>query len=150
MKYDDASWHYGGDFPAATPSEYGATHIALFLKWCFRKGWAGEMHLKEWPEDVQAVVDETISATSFFLRNCDGKLTDEDLNEAGNAFAQRYYGKDGLYTDDYAKEFFEHMYVAPEDAHDFRSFSAMIERRLESGILTREELNKPKPWWKFW
>jgi hypothetical protein len=150
MKYDDASWHYGGDFPAASPPEYGATHIALFLKWCFRNGWAGELHLNEWPEDVQAVIDGTNSATSFFLRNCDGKLTDEDLSEAGNAFAQRYYGKDGLYLDDYAKDFLEHMYVTSEDALDYPVFSAMIERRLKSGILTKAEVGDPKLWWKFW
>ena len=145
MKYDDASWHCGGDFPAASPSEYGATHIALFLKWCFQNGWAGELHLKEWPEDVQAVVDETTSATYFFMKNCDGKLTDEDLSDAGNAFAQRYYGEDGLYLDDYAREFFDHMYITAEDAHDYLAFSAMMERRLKSGILTNAEVRHPKP-----
>jgi len=44
MKYDDASWHYGGDFPIGSPEEYGGTHIALFMKWCFVKGWAGDIH----------------------------------------------------------------------------------------------------------
>ena len=44
MKYDDASWHSGGDFPEGSPQEYGATHIALIMKWCFLKGWAGEIH----------------------------------------------------------------------------------------------------------
>jgi hypothetical protein len=39
MKYDDASWHHGGDFPAGQPQEHGGTHIALFLRWCFVKGW---------------------------------------------------------------------------------------------------------------
>ncbi|WP_265102660.1 hypothetical protein [Acinetobacter sp. 'aerobic (ED)'] len=33
MKYDDASWHYGGDFPADLPQEAGATHIGMFLTW---------------------------------------------------------------------------------------------------------------------
>ncbi|MDY0918936.1 hypothetical protein [Pseudomonas viridiflava] len=27
MKYDDASWHYTGDFPADQPKEQGGTHI---------------------------------------------------------------------------------------------------------------------------
>jgi hypothetical protein len=35
MKYDDASWHYGGDFPADLPREAGSTHIAMFLAWLF-------------------------------------------------------------------------------------------------------------------
>ena len=29
MKYDDASWHYNGDFPTDLPVEAGATHIGL-------------------------------------------------------------------------------------------------------------------------
>jgi len=44
MKYDDASWHYGGDFSIGSPEEYGGTYIALFMKWCFVKGWAGDIH----------------------------------------------------------------------------------------------------------
>ncbi len=32
MKYDDASWHYGGEFPADSPDEFGGTHIGLSLK----------------------------------------------------------------------------------------------------------------------
>lgn len=39
MKYDDATWHSGGEFPPESPAEFGGTHIALFLRWCFVKGW---------------------------------------------------------------------------------------------------------------
>ncbi|WP_262497415.1 DUF7832 domain-containing protein [Pedobacter caeni] len=28
-KYDDASWHYGGDFPKDLPQINGATHIGM-------------------------------------------------------------------------------------------------------------------------
>ena len=31
MKYDDASWHYGGDFPADLPQAAGATHIVMVI-----------------------------------------------------------------------------------------------------------------------
>ncbi len=67
MKYDDASWHYGGEFPESSSTEFGATHIALFLKWCFQKGWIGELHQKEWPDEVQERLDGSRSATNFFL-----------------------------------------------------------------------------------
>ena len=43
----------------------------------------------------------------FFFKYCDGKLVDEMLNEAGNTFAEHYYGDDGLYLDDYANGFGE-------------------------------------------
>ena len=139
MKYDDASWHYGGDFPAGQPDEHGGTHIALFLRWCFAKGWAGEFHAEEEPEAVQQVVAGQLSATQFLFRYCDGKFTDEDLNEEGNSFASKYYGDDGLYLEDYAANFGDQMYVSPESAHDFARFSAMLDERLASG-----RLQKPK------
>ncbi|QSX28710.1 DUF7832 domain-containing protein [Shewanella cyperi] len=149
MKFDDASWHYGGDYPEGQPEEHGGTHIALFLKWCFIKGWAGELHMQNEPEAVQAVIDGTMSATDFLFQYCDGKLIDEMLSETGNAFAKLYYGDDGLYLADYANNFDELMYVKPEATHDFVKFSAILDARLKSGVLTKEQL-KSKPWWKVW
>ena len=140
MKYDDASWHYGGDFPKNSPKEYGATHIALFLRWCFTKAWIGEIHLDNEPEETKRMAEGSMSAVEYFLKYCDGKLTDEDLDDRGNAFAEEYYGEDGLYFDDYATHFGDLMYEVPETAHDFKKFSAMMENRLKSGVLTKQKL----------
>jgi hypothetical protein len=39
---------------------------------------------------------------AFFLRLCDGKFTDEDLNDEGNAFAGAYFDlQKGKYIADY-------------------------------------------------
>ncbi|CAM3747349.1 hypothetical protein CCOS865_01277 [Pseudomonas reidholzensis] len=140
MKYDDASWHYGNDFPAGQPQENGGTHIALFLRWCFIKGWAGEFYIEEEPEALARVISGELSATEFLFSYCDGKLTDDDLSDEGNVFAQQYYGKDGLYLQDYADHFQSLMYVAPESAHDFDTFCAMLDARFESGILVTTQL----------
>jgi hypothetical protein len=140
MKYDDASWHYGGNFPAGQPEEHGGTHIALFMKWCFAKGWAGSLHMEEEPEAIAAVVRESMSATDFLFKYCDGKFTNEDLTEEGNAFAAQYYGDDGLYLDDYAEAFGDLMYVAPESAHNYAQFAAMLDARLSSGVLKKSQL----------
>jgi hypothetical protein len=144
VKYDDASWHFNGQFPKTSPKELGGTHIALLLKWCFLKGWAGRLHQDENPADVEALKQDKKSATEFLFQWCDGKFTDEDLIEPGNAFISQYYGKDGPYLGDYAKNFGELMYVAPESAHDFKAFSAMVEARYKS------YLRSAKPWWKVW
>ena len=141
MKYDDASWHSGGDFPRGSPAEFGGTHIALFLRWCFKKGWAGELHLQEEPDDTLKVADGQMRATDFLFKYCDGKLTDEDLNEEGNAFAKQYYGPTGLYLRDYASHFAKLMYVAPEEAHDFPRLASVIEARFRSGTLTTTTLS---------
>ena len=145
MKYDDASWHYGGDFfPNDQPEEHGATHIGLFLKWCFIQGWAGPIHLRGEPEAVQAVIEGQRSGTDFLLTYCDGKLTNETLNEQGNAFAEKYYGDQGLYPQDYHTHFGSKEYLSPESEHDFAEFSSVLQDRLNSGQLTK------KPWWKLW
>jgi hypothetical protein len=103
MKYDDASWHYGGDFPSDLPPEAGATHIAMFLAWALLSGLAGELHQQEFPQGLKLLRSRGITPGKFFLQYCDGKLTDEDLNEAGNAFAQAYYNVDNSpYFGDYS------------------------------------------------
>ena len=96
-----------------------------------------------------------MSGTAFLFKHCDGKFTDEDLNDQGNAFAKEYYGDDGDYMQDYAGEFGELMYLKPEGEHDFRRFSEMMETHLKRDA--RREANQPPspqkpktPWWKFW
>jgi len=147
MKYDDASWHSEGNFPEGQPQEHSGTHIALFHKWCFIKGWAGIFYFDDEQEAVKAVVEGRLLAIDFLFEHCDGKLVDDMLNEAGNTFAERYYGDDGLYLDDYANGFGEQMYVASEQAHDFGKFAAMVDARFTSGILTKKQI---KPWWQVW
>jgi hypothetical protein len=87
LKYDDASWHYGGNFPADLPDEAGATHIAMFVAWALLSGLGGELHEgMAWPLKTRSV-----TPGRFFRDACDGQLTDEDLSEDGNAFAAVYY-----------------------------------------------------------
>ena len=136
MKYDDASWHSGGEFPKDSPEEFGGTHIGLFLRFCFTKGWAGELHTEEEPDAVAAVVQSKMSGTDFLFQYCDGKLTDEDFTDEGNAIAMEYYGDKGHYLNDYAANFGDLMYTAPESAHDFKKYSKMFEERLASGDLS--------------
>ena len=136
VKYDDASWHSGGDFPAVSPDEFGGTHIGLYLRFCFTKGWAGELHTDDEPEAVAAVVNGDMPGTDFLFRYCDGKFTDEDLNDHGNAVTSKYYGANGHYLGDYAACFGDQMYVAAESAHDFALFTEMVEERVQSGDLS--------------
>jgi hypothetical protein len=120
------------------------------MKWCFQQGWAGEIHTQKEPDETRMVIDGGLSATDYFKKYCDGKLTDEDFCSEGNDFAAQYYGDDGLYLGDYAKHFGDLMYVASESDHDYSKFSAMLEDRFKSGVLTRSQLKASKPWWKFW
>lgn len=128
MKYDDASWHYGGDFPKNSPIEFGGTHIALFLKWCFSRDFAGEIHRTDSRRQIDAVIAGELTATEFFFSFCDGKFTDDDLNSEGNAFAETYFGG-GDYFDDYAALFTDEVYEIGEEGHDFQRLAELLDQR---------------------
>jgi hypothetical protein len=88
MKYDDASWHSGGNFPKDLPAEAGAAHTGMFVVWALVSGLAGDVHVTEFPDEIAKLWARSITPEEFFLSTCDGKFTDEDLNDEGNAFAQ--------------------------------------------------------------
>lgn len=137
MKYDDATWHYDYTSELGVPNDYAATHIGLFLKWCILKGWAGDLHTEEDADQIEEVVNGSMSGTDFLTNLCDCQLTDEDLNEEGNLFAQQYYGPDGLYLQDYARVFRDKMYKTEESGIDYSIFSRILDARLKSGFLTK-------------
>ena len=91
MKYDDASWHYGGDFPKDLPPQAGATHTGMFLAWALLSGLAGEFHVEDDPEGIAALRARSVTPGAFFMSFCDGKFTDEDLCDDGNLFASKYF-----------------------------------------------------------
>ncbi|GHF30958.1 hypothetical protein GCM10017044_27960 [Kordiimonas sediminis] len=128
MKYDDASLHYGGEgFPSSSPIEYGGVHIGLFLKWCFRRGWIGDRYLDDPKamEDVRAVVLGQMTGTDFLFKYCDGRLTNEDLSEAGNKFAAEHYNRILEKVDE---AFHGEFYRSPEGALDFEVFAGLFNR----------------------
>lgn len=53
------------------------------MKWCFQHGWIGEIHAENEPDATHWVIDGDRSATEFFPKYCDGKLTNEDRFNSG-------------------------------------------------------------------
>lgn len=108
MKYDDASWHYGGDFPDNLPDAAGATHIGMFLAWMLFNGFASEELMEDSESDVGLIRERTITGAQFLIHVLDEKLTDQDFSDEGNAFAVAYYqglNDDSRYVDDYLDTF---------------------------------------------
>jgi hypothetical protein len=87
MKYDDASWHYGGNFPEDLEPIAGATHIALFAAWATLAGLGGELAA----DQLSLQRSRSMTPTQQFIATCDEKFTDEDLSDEGKAFARSYY-----------------------------------------------------------
>lgn len=108
-KYDDASWHYGGNYPEDISNENAATHIGIFLTWCIDNDLISEFQIEEAGDDVEKVRNKTLIGADFLMMYCDEKLTDEDLNDLGNEFANDYYNDEtefakqyGSYLNDYS------------------------------------------------
>lgn len=133
MKYDDASWHYGGDFPADLAPEAGATHIGMFVTWALLAGLAGEIHLDEGSDGISRLESRAVTPGQFFLEACDEKFTDEDLSDDGNAFAKAYYDlSSGAFLADYEETAggdLPSLYHVPDTWETFDRLKPVFDRR---------------------
>jgi hypothetical protein len=133
MKYDDASWHSGGKFPTDLPAEAGATHTGKFVAWALLSGLAGEIHTTDFPDAVPKLLSRSLTPGKFFLEACDGKFTDEDLNDEGNAFAQDYFDfEKGQYMADYEATLGEglaDLYYVEDNWENFDRLKSVLDRR---------------------
>ena len=133
MKYDDASWHYGGDFPKDLPPEAGATHIGMFVSWCVLNGLGGEIHFEEPAPLLPQLQSRSITPGDYFIKACDEKFTDEDLSAEGNAFAAAYFDlQTGDYLGDYERILAEHtpsVYHVPDNWDSFDRLAPAIHER---------------------
>ena len=74
----------------------------MFVAWALLAGLAGKIHAEDCPQHLEALQSRSMTPGQFFLETCDGKFTDEDLNDEGNAFAQAYFDfEQGQYLADY-------------------------------------------------
>ncbi|MEM7690495.1 MAG: hypothetical protein AAF291_15885 [Pseudomonadota bacterium] len=143
MKYDDASWHYGGDFPEDLPNENGATHIGMFVAWALLNGLQGPEYDDEMADALAALQNRTATPGEWVLEHCDGKFIDADLNDQGNAFAQAYYEAGGTladYINDYGGVLDTEptLYHTADSWENFDKLAPVISQRFE-------EFQSPSP-----
>lgn len=147
-KYDDASWHYGGDYPENLPNENASTHIGMFLTWCIDNDLLSEEQLEDSEEDIIAVKNRELKGSEFLIANCDEKFTDFDLNDLGNEFAKAYYLDESdfaksteCYDADFVKHFktlaekngveYQSVYHVEDTWENYNSLKPIIDARYE-------------------
>lgn len=131
-KYDDASWHYGGDFPPDLPHEAGATHIGMFLAWVIHRDLASDTLKQDFPEAIERVRLRQMTGRAFLLSCCDEKLTDDDLNDQANRFAASYL--DEQYINDYVEivpDAYESVYHLEDTWENFDLVAKFVDHRFE-------------------
>jgi hypothetical protein len=131
MKYDDASWHYGGEFPAELPQEAGATHMGMFVAWALLSGYANpKLDL-----DFGELTLRTTTPGAFLVDNLDGKFISDWLSDEGRGFTQVYYHSDNhYYTNDYIKvlgQDLKSIYHVQDTWENFDLLKPVIDDKLE-------------------
>jgi hypothetical protein len=152
MKYDDASWHNNGEFPADLQPEAAATHSGMFLAWALISGLGGEYHVIDSADDLAQLRARKLTPGQYFLMVCGGQFTDEDLSAEGNAFAQAYFDLErGNYLGDY-REFLvkglDSDYHVPDSWRSFDKLRPVLDRRLANwrrGRIATHEDPWPEP-----
>ena len=149
MKYDDASWHYGGDFPDDLPQSAGATHSGMFLTWALLNDMAGSLHTDDFPDDLARLKAREITPGQFLLTVCDGKFTDQDLNEEGNAFAAAYFNfESGQYLADYETALCGDLPTLYHAADTWESYDQLAP--VLNSALRRWRSKSDRKRWEFW
>ncbi|MCC9607842.1 hypothetical protein LOC68_03065 [Blastopirellula sp. JC732] len=143
MKYDDASWHYEGDFPQGLPFEASATHTGMFLAWALLRGLGSPLHTEELEGDLQTLRRREITPGAYFLKVCDGKFSDTDLNPIGNRFAQDYFDfSTGEYLTDYEEtlaEDLDDIYQVADTWENFDLLKPVLDEQFRDWIADQEE-----------
>jgi hypothetical protein len=136
MAYDKAEWHSGGEYPEDLPPENGGTHMGMFLAWAIHRGLEGELHREDAPDAIEAVRQRRMTGREFLFQQCDGRLTDDDFSDDGNAFARAYYDSEDEewgYMPDYATLFDGQgatLYHVADSWENFDRLAPIIDRRL--------------------
>ena len=152
-KYDDASWHYEGDYPSDLTEIHASTHIGMFVQWCIENDLISTFLQQEFPHGIEQVKSNTLTGAAFLHHHCDGKFTDEDLNALGNAFAADYYNESDFgedvanYIDDYLDVFdenaenkgwvYETLYHIEDTPANYQLLKPVIDERFQQWKLYR-------------
>lgn len=146
MKYDDASWHYQGDYPADLPDKASATHIGMFLSWMVINDLTSEELEEDAEDEIVDLKERAITGAGFVLSMLDEAMTDQEFSKTGNAFALAYYQgleNDSRYIDDYSEAFGvdEHSLYRVDDTWDnYDKLSHLIDARFK----TWNEMGQPE------
>jgi hypothetical protein len=151
-KYDDASWHYEGDFPEDLQPLSGATHIGMLLTWIIEMDLYSEEVAEDCSEELKAVKEKTMTGATCLMQCFDGTLSDFELNDAGNEFISAYYDDEttfsrlyASYLQDYTNELnadarYESLYYIEDSWDNYAILKPIISQRFEEWKEFNEEV----------
>jgi len=130
--FDDASHHYGGNWPPGLPRSQAYVHTGLFLGWIVGAGLCSERFSTDHAADLKTFRSGGISGPALFER-IGGILSSDMLSDEGAAFASEYFDlEQGAYLDDYGHLLADRQptaYHVPDTAESARRISERIDLR---------------------
>ena len=134
--YDKAKYHLDAEnYPKDLLVEQAYVHTGMFLGWIidsnlFNKESFDKIDIQK---DINDFKNRRIKPTDIYRNLLDGTLTNEDLNEEGNAFAQYYFDFDkGQYIQDYMKVFAlkaDNNYVVENSWKNYDMIKEVVDQR---------------------
>jgi len=134
--YDKAKYHFDAEnYPKDLPMEQAYVHTGMFLGWVidndlFNKEFFAELGIIK---NIEAFKNRSIMSTDIYQNHLDGVLTNEDLNEEGNSFAQYYFDTNTWpFIEDYSKLFGlgpDEVYSVEDTWENYSKVRNMIDKR---------------------
>lgn len=119
MKYDDSEYYFL-NFETDLDNEAANTHIGMYLAWALLSGLGNTGDaMNDWAADTARLRARETTGGQLLSDRCDGKLTSDEFNDEGNAFAADYYEKQ--FHHDYAHVFDSQIPSTGHDADDICS-----------------------------
>lgn len=153
--YDKAKYHLAMDYPKDLPESQACVHTGMFVTWLIEHDMLSDWLIEEAAASIEAVKRHEMTGPQFYEEEMCGVLSDENLNEEGNAFTASYYDGKGRFTRDYCVVMdigdLPSIYHVQDTWENYELIKPRIDERYA------EWLEKPaaaaaggKKWWQFW
>jgi Leucine-rich repeat (LRR) protein len=127
IKYDDASWHYGGDYPKNLDTSCASTHIGVFVVWCVLNGLTNDEFNLEPLNKIADLKQRKYTPAQYLIEILDEKFTSDILSDKGNEFAKEYY-ETNKYIEEYLMlgDEYDTLYEVPNTWDTYKNIESFI------------------------
>jgi len=138
--FDNADWHYNGDFPSELSAYQACVHTGFYVGWLLKQSLFTEQFTKINETEITKFLNREITAVAFYRDQMDGLFESTDLKDEGIEFTKYYFNEDfskSLYISDYIALFCAHVptvYHVQDNWDNFDTMKKKIDDRFKEWI----------------
>lgn len=135
--FDNAAWHYGGDFPSDLSDHQAYVHTGFYIGWLLQRRLFSLNFQTENKDDINQFMEQKITAPGFYKNFMDGKFMSDELTDTATRFTKDYFSTDfskSLYIHDLIASLCNNLpsvYYVKDNWDNFKTMYAIIERRFK-------------------